>query len=135
MRACAFHLIAKADGLKEDAYSKRARIIRVKSDLTTEIVNVSLDKALGDLESDIALNKEDVVTVYSILDFVKNLTIDGEIKTGVYDYYEGLTLNDLFVQAGGLTGSASKGWKWPYCLTILMIPIQIKSNCLILKSR
>jgi hypothetical protein len=33
-------LIAKAEGLKEDAYSKRARIIRVKSDLTTEIVNV-----------------------------------------------------------------------------------------------
>jgi protein involved in polysaccharide export with SLBB domain len=105
-------LIAKADGLKEDAYSKRARIIRVKSDLTTEIVNVSLDKALGgDLESDIALNKEDVVTVYSILDFVEEfkITIDGQIKNpGVYDYYEGLTLNDLFVQAGGLTGSASK---------------------------
>lgn len=105
-------LIAKADGLKEDAYSKRARIIRVKSDLTTEIVNVNLDKALGgDLEADIALNKEDVVTVYSILDFVEEykITIDGEIKNpGVYDYYEGLTLNDLFVQAGGLTGSASK---------------------------
>jgi protein involved in polysaccharide export with SLBB domain len=31
-------------------------------------------------------------------------------KPGIYDYYEGLTLNDLLVQAGGLTGSASKGW-------------------------
>jgi protein involved in polysaccharide export with SLBB domain len=105
-------LIAKADGLKEDAYSRRARIIRLKSDLTTEIVNVNLEKALdGDLEGDIALNKEDVVTVYSILDFVDEykITIDGEIKKpGVYDYYEGLTLNDVFVQAGGLTGSASK---------------------------
>jgi hypothetical protein len=39
-------LIAKAEGLKEDAYSKRARIIRVKSDLTTEIVNVDLEQAL-----------------------------------------------------------------------------------------
>jgi hypothetical protein len=39
-----FDLIAKADGLKEDAYSKRARIIRLKSDLTTEIVNVNLEK-------------------------------------------------------------------------------------------
>jgi protein involved in polysaccharide export with SLBB domain len=57
------------------------------------------------------LNKEDVVTVYSILDFVEEykVTIDGEIKNpGVYDYYEGLTLNDFLVQAGGLTGSASK---------------------------
>ncbi|MBG6109872.1 protein involved in polysaccharide export with SLBB domain [Flavobacterium sp. CG_9.10] len=105
-------LIAKADGLKEDAYSKRARIIRLKSDLTKEIVNVNLEKALeGDFEADIALKKEDIVTVYSILDFVEEykITIDGEIKKpGVYDYQEGLTLNDFLVQAGGLTGSASK---------------------------
>ncbi|MFV5698721.1 SLBB domain-containing protein [Flavobacterium sp. ZT3R17] len=105
-------LIAKADGLKEDAYSNRARIIRLKSDLTTEIVNVNLTKAMeGDLEADVALKKEDVVTVYSILDFVEEykITIDGEIKKpGIYDYHENLTLNDLLVQAGGLTGSASK---------------------------
>ncbi len=105
-------LIVKADGLKEDAYNNRARIIRLQSDLTTEIVNVNLTKALaGDLEADIALRKEDVVTVYSILDFVEEykITIDGEIKKpGVYDYYENLTLNDLLIQAGGLTGSASK---------------------------
>ncbi|MES2544648.1 MAG: SLBB domain-containing protein [Bacteroidota bacterium] len=105
-------LIAKAEGLKEDAYSNRARIIRLQSDLTTEIVNVNLAKALGgDLEADIALHKEDIVTVYSILDFVEDykITIDGEIKKpGVYEYHENLTLNDLLVQAGGLTGSASK---------------------------
>ncbi|MDI6034471.1 SLBB domain-containing protein [Flavobacterium sp. LB2P84] len=105
-------LIAKADGLKEDAYSNRARIIRLKPDLTTEIVNVNLAKALaGDLEADVALHKEDIITVYSILDFVEDfkITIDGEIKKpGVYEYHENLTLNDLLVQAGGLTGSASK---------------------------
>lgn len=105
-------LIAKAEGLKEDAYSNRARIIRLQPDLTTEIVNVNLAKALeGDLEADIALHKEDIVTVYSILDFVEEykITIDGEIKNpGVYDYHQNLTLNDLLVQAGGLTGSASK---------------------------
>ena len=105
-------LINKADGLKEDAYSKRARIVRLKPDLTTEIVNVNLEKALqGDIQANIALQKEDVVTVYSILDFVEEykITIDGEIKNpGVYTYNEGLTLNDLLVEAGGLTGSASK---------------------------
>lgn len=105
-------LINKADGLKEDAYSKRARIIRLKPDLTTEIVNVNLEKALqGDIQANIALQKEDVVTVYSILDFVEEykITIDGEIKNpGLYTYNEGLTLNDLLVEAGGLTGSASK---------------------------
>lgn len=105
-------LVSKADGLKEDAYTNRARIIRLKADLTTAIVNVNLEKALkNDAEANILLQKEDVVTVYSVLDFVEDytITIDGEIKKpGIYDYQENLTLNDLLVQAGGLTGSASK---------------------------
>lgn len=105
-------LITRAEGLKEDAYAKRARIIRLKSDLTTEIVNVDLDAALsGDLNADLELKREDVMTVYSILDFREEykVTIDGEVKNpGVYEYFENLTLNDLVVQVGGLTGSASK---------------------------
>ncbi|RYJ37862.1 Polysaccharide export protein [Flavobacterium anhuiense] len=105
-------LITRAEGLKEDAYSKRARIIRLKTDLTTEIMNVDLNAALsGDLNADIELKREDIVTVYSILDFREEykVTIDGEVKNpGVYDYLENLTLNDLIVQVGGLTGSASK---------------------------
>jgi protein involved in polysaccharide export with SLBB domain len=106
------NLIAQADGLKEDAYTVRATIIRTKDDLTTEVTHVDLNKALsGDVQANIPLRKEDVVTVYSILDFKEDfkVTIDGEIiKPGVYDYHENLTLNDLLVQAGGLTGSASK---------------------------
>ncbi len=105
-------LIAQADGLKEDAYVNRATIVRLKSDLTSEAVNVNLAKVLaGDSEADIPLRKEDIVTVYSILDFREEyeVTIDGEIKKpGVYDYQDNLSLNDLLVQAGGLTGSASK---------------------------
>ncbi|MFC4478261.1 SLBB domain-containing protein [Flavobacterium chungangensis] len=105
-------LVIRAEGLKEDAYSKRARVIRLKTDLTTEIVNVDLGAALsGDLNADIELKREDIVTVYSILDFREEykVTIDGEVKNpGEYEYFENLTLNDLVVQVGGLTGSASK---------------------------
>ncbi|MCC9017165.1 SLBB domain-containing protein [Flavobacterium lipolyticum] len=105
-------LITRAEGLKEDAYSKRARIIRLKTDLTTEIVNVDLSAALsGDLNADLELRREDIVTVYSILEFREEykVTIDGEVKNpGEYEYFENLTLNDLVVQVGGLTGSASK---------------------------
>jgi protein involved in polysaccharide export with SLBB domain len=105
-------LITRAEGMKEDAYTKRARIIRLKTDLTTEIVNVDLSAALsGDLNSDIELKREDIVTVYSILDFREEykITIDGEVKNpGEYEYFDNLTLNDLVVQVGGLTGSASK---------------------------
>jgi protein involved in polysaccharide export with SLBB domain len=105
-------LVAKADGLKEDAYRTRAAIVRVKDDLTKETVSVNLGKALsGDAPANIALAKEDAVTVYSILDFKEDykVTIDGEIKQpGQYDFHPALTLNDLLVQAGGLIGSASK---------------------------
>lgn len=105
-------LITRAEGLKEDAYTKRARIIRLKFDLSTEIVNVDLGAALsGDLNADIELKREDIVTVYSILDFKEEykVTIDGEVKNpGEYEYFENLTLNDLVVQVGGLNGSASK---------------------------
>jgi protein involved in polysaccharide export with SLBB domain len=105
-------LVAQADGLKEDAYLDRATIVRTKADLTTEVTHVNLSKALsGDTEADIYLQKEDIVTVYSILDFKEDfkVTIDGEIKKpGVYEFHDSLTLNDLLVQAGGLTGSASK---------------------------
>lgn len=105
-------LIKKADGLKEDAYTTRVTILRQRPDLTKEAVAVNLKKALqGDAIENIALKKEDIVTVYSVLDFKEDfkVTIDGEIKKpGEYDYYPAFTLNDLLIQAGGLTGSASK---------------------------
>ncbi|MGQ7945288.1 SLBB domain-containing protein [Flavobacterium sp. WC2509] len=105
-------LIRQAEGLKEDAYLKRARIVRLKADLTTEIVNVDLTKVnAGDFNANIELKKEDIVTIYSILDFKEDytVTIDGEVKKpDVYEYQENLTLNDIIITAGGLTGTASK---------------------------
>ncbi len=104
-------LIKKAEGLKEDAYLKRARVIRLKSDLTTEIVDVNLEKAFSnDLTGNISLKKNDEVTIYSILDFKEDfkVVISGEVKNpGDYDFHENLSLNDLLIQAGGLKESAS----------------------------
>ncbi len=105
-------LITQADGLKEDAYTSRATIVRVKSDLSSQIVNVDLSKAVqGDATANILLKREDRVKVYSVLDFKDStqVTINGEIKNpGEYEYRENLTLNDLLIEAGGLMGSASK---------------------------
>ena len=105
-------LVTKADGLKEDAYTARATIIRLKDDLTKETVSVNLAKALaGDLEHNIELKKEDIVTVFSILDLKEQfrVNIDGEVKKpGTYEFQDNLSLNDLILKAGGLTGSASK---------------------------
>ncbi len=104
-------LISKAEGLREDAYTKRAVIIRLRKDLTKEALNVDISRVLaGDTAANILLNREDQVTVYSILDFKEksSLTINGEIKKpGVYEYHQNLSLNDLLIQAGGLLNSAS----------------------------
>lgn len=105
-------LVKKAEGLKEDAYTPRARIIRLKDDLTTQMLQVNLVQAMkGDPIANIVLHKEDIVRIYSILDFEQEykITIDGEInKPGTYVYHENLTLNDLLIEAGGLKGSSSK---------------------------
>jgi protein involved in polysaccharide export with SLBB domain len=105
-------LIAKADGLKEDVYLNRARLTRLKEDLSREIVNIDLKKAAaGDKSNDLELKREDELVIYSLFDFKTeyNVSIDGEIRIpGKYPYIEKLTLNDLILQAGGLTDAASK---------------------------
>ena len=105
-------LVEKADGVMDDAYLKRAIITRTNPDLTTEILNVDLKKALaGDAQANILLKKEDQVKVFSLSDFKEkySVTVNGEIKTpGIYDYHNNLSLNDLLIQAGGLLSSASK---------------------------
>ncbi|MES2893456.1 MAG: SLBB domain-containing protein [Bacteroidota bacterium] len=105
-------LLAKAEGLKEDAYIKRATIVRLKDDLTMEILNVNLERAVaGDAAANIGLKREDKVKVYSILDFKEEyqITINGEVnKPGTYEYHDNLTLNDLLMEAGGLMVSAAR---------------------------
>lgn len=105
-------LIERADGVLDDAYLKRAIITRTNPDLTTEIVNVDLKKALaGEAAANILLQKEDLVKVFSVSDFKEkySVTVNGEVKNpGVYDYHKNLSLNDLLILAGGLQSSASK---------------------------
>ena len=105
-------LIKKADGLKEDAYLKRASIVRLKEDFTPMVLNVDLAEVIsGNSAANILLKKEDVITVYSIFEFKENfrVTIDGEVKRpGNYQYAENLSLNDLLLRAGGLNNAASR---------------------------
>ncbi len=105
-------LINQADGLKEDAYKKRAKLVRLKSDLSLEILNIDLEQAFaGNTEANILLNKEDILTIYSIFDFTdqQTVSIKGEVRRpGNYDFVENLTLNDLLLRVGGLTDMAAK---------------------------
>jgi len=103
-------LIRKAEGLRQDAFTDRAILIRTKQDLTTEVLPFQVNQVLESPAYDIKLQKEDIITIASIFDYRENytITIEGEVrKPGVFNYIENMTLKDLFFQAGGLTDAAS----------------------------
>lgn len=97
-------LIKKADGIKEDAFKNRAYIKRLRGDMTRELVAFDLTKVIKG-EADEILRREDEVVIVPVTDLrvQPQLTIKGEVKNpGLYDYAEGITLEDLILMAGGL---------------------------------
>ncbi len=105
-------LIRKADGLKEDAYTGRAQILRLQDDLRRSILSFDVRKALsGDSAHNLLLKREDEILISSALDLRDyfKVTIQGEIRLpGDYDFVENLTLRDIILQAGGFTDAAYK---------------------------
>jgi protein involved in polysaccharide export with SLBB domain/biotin operon repressor len=103
-------LIRKADGVKEDAYINRAQLVRLKDDLTKEMLSFDVRRALNnDPTQNIKLRKEDEIIITSIFDLRDEykIAIQGEIRApGEYMYVDSLSLKDLVILAGGLTDAA-----------------------------
>lgn len=103
-------LIKNADGLKGDAYTQRASILRTKGDLSSEVLEVNLQAVIEGRQEDLALQREDVIRISSIYD-VQNeryIQILGEVKRpGTYPYAAGMTPEELILTAGGLQESAN----------------------------
>jgi len=103
-------LIKNADGLKGDAYTQRASILRTKGDLSSEVLEVNLQAVLEGRQADVVLQREDVIRISSIYD-VQNeryIQILGEVKRpGTYPYAAGMTPEELILIAGGLQESAN----------------------------
>jgi protein involved in polysaccharide export with SLBB domain len=103
-------LIKNADGLKGDAYTQRASILRTKGDLSSEVMEVNLQAVLEGRQTDVVLQREDVIRISSIYD-VQNeryIQILGEVKRpGTYPYAAGMTPEELILTAGGLQESAN----------------------------
>jgi protein involved in polysaccharide export with SLBB domain len=105
-------LINKADGLKEDAFTGRAQLIRTKPNLLKEMISINLSKALekNSIEN-ILLQREDELYINSILEIRDSLKVDlfGEVKTvGSFNYIDSMTVKDLVLMAGGFTYAANK---------------------------
>lgn len=103
-------LIKAADGLREDAFVQRAVMHRQKDDLTMEAISVDVEGIMAGTEADIPLHKNDVLFIPSKVEMngERILKIDGEVNyPGVYQYADNTTIEDLVIQAGGLTDAAS----------------------------
>lgn len=103
-------LLQVSEGLREDAFRNRAVMHREKDDLTLEMISVDIDGILNGTVADMPLRKGDVLFVPSTVDMKGEqvLKIYGEvIYPGTYKYAENTTIEDLILQAGGLTEAAS----------------------------
>ncbi len=103
-------LVERAGGLKEDAIKVRGVMHRRKADRTLEVIPVDLEGIMGNTVPDISLQNEDILYVPSRQELIaeQKLTISGEVLyPGEYEYAENTSIEDLILQAGGLTDAAS----------------------------
>ena len=103
-------LIETASGLTEEAMTSRAVMRRMKPNRTQEVLSVNIEAIMNGTEADVPLRNEDVLFIPTLAEHqnLRTLTIDGEvIFPGTYEYADGMTIEDLILQAGGLTDAAS----------------------------
>jgi protein involved in polysaccharide export with SLBB domain len=102
-------LIQNAAGLKEDAFTERGTITRLRPDNTTEIISFSVRDVVNRVTS-VPLQREDVVSISSIFDLRDKyqITINGAVrKPGTFEFSENIKVEDLVLKAGGLAEGAS----------------------------
>jgi protein involved in polysaccharide export with SLBB domain len=98
------------EGVTEEAMISRAVLRRMKANRTQEVLSVDLKGILDGTAADMPLENEDVLFIPTMAEHMnlRTLTIDGEvIFPGTYEYAENMTIEDLILQAGGLTDKAS----------------------------
>ncbi len=102
-------LIERAEGLREDAYMKRGLITRIKPDFSLQTIAFDVLRVING-EEDFILKKDDQISISSIHDLREYRTVQiyGKVNNpGVYDYKEGMTVEDMIYEAGGFLESAS----------------------------
>lgn len=103
-------LIEHADGLREEAFTARAVMHRMKKDRTLEVVPVDVEGILDGTVPDIPIQNNDVLFIPTKQEMMEEqtITIHGEVQyQGIYRYADNETLEDFVLQAGGLKQTAS----------------------------
>jgi len=104
-------LLAKTEGLKQDALTTTANIIRTNEDLSTSSITFNLRDVLSGKDQDILLQKEDVLTITSKNEIKEDdyVEIAGAVnQPGIYTYSKGMKLKDLILKARGFDKTAAE---------------------------
>ncbi|MCR5643470.1 MAG: SLBB domain-containing protein [Prevotella sp.] len=103
-------LVEAAGGLEENAIGQHAVMHRRKKDRSLEVTSIDVKSILEGTAPDVTLQSEDVLYIPSHEELIENqtITVHGEVAyPGVYKYASNETIEDLVLQAGGLTDAAS----------------------------
>lgn len=103
-------LVQHAEGLTEEAFTARAVMHRMKADRTLRVIPVDIQGIMDGRVADIPLKENDVLFIPTKQTAMneQTISIQGEVVyPGIYKYADNETLEDLVLQAGGLTDKAS----------------------------
>lgn len=103
-------LLEEAGGVREDAFLNRAVLHHRNADNTIEAKAIDLKGIIDGTSADVPLRNNDILYVPSSFEMNGELTIKvaGEVNfPGVYKFAENTTVEDIVLQAGGLTRAAS----------------------------
>jgi len=103
-------LLRQAGGPAEDAYLERSALARLGADRRRELVTVDLAAALrGGEEADVALERGDILTVFSRSEVVapSEVQVGGFVQNpDTYPRLQEMRVSDAILAAGGLTAQA-----------------------------
>ncbi|MAW21589.1 MAG: hypothetical protein CMD16_04255 [Flavobacteriales bacterium] len=104
-------ILTKAKCIDEKTFLEKVYVIRLNSDRTKSHIAINLEAIIKNPnhKDNLLLKEYDIIRVLSVDDFDDefSVSIKGAVRdAGYFDYGYGMTLQDILLQAGGLTQKA-----------------------------
>ena len=104
-------LLNRAKCIDEKTFLDKVYVIRLNEDRTKSHISINLGSVINDSnhKDNILLKEYDIVSVLSVDDFDDAffVSVNGAVRgAGQFDFGDGMTLQDILLQAGGLTQQA-----------------------------
>jgi len=104
-------LLNRAKCIDEKTFLEKVYVVRLNNDRTKSHISINLESIINDSshKDNILLKEYDIVRVLSVNDFDDEffVSVEGSVRqAGKFDFGTGMTLQDILLQAGGLTQEA-----------------------------